>query len=162
MSSFGETIIKNLAQMHRMILNLSGTDRISIQDELTLIQSYLEVEKARLKDRLKYSISISEDLRKEMIVPLIIEPLVENAVKHGIAKKAAGGQLDIHISKENGFLIIVVDDNGTGFVIEKMNPGEGIFNIQERLKLYYHHQASLKMNSTPGMGTKVTLTLPAE
>jgi tetratricopeptide (TPR) repeat protein len=155
-----EHLVKNLSTMYRNLLELSDSKLITIQAELNIINSYLEIEKSRLKDHLEYSISVDKTLLNCKIPPLIIEPAVENAVEHGICKNEKGGRLELTIEKAEQFIRISVKDNGLGFDQSEFTMGFGLYSIQERLKLFYKNKAVFALHSVPGQGTELMMEVP--
>ena len=143
-------------------------DLINIQDELSLIESYLYIEKERFGDRLTihWDIETNEDLQ---VPPLSIQTLVENAVNHGVLKKVFGGNIWIQITKQADHYQITIKDDGIGMSSEEVNEllsdgdvheGIGISNTNHRLKKLYN--TSLKIESEPNVGTAVSFQIPIE
>ncbi len=121
----------------------------SVASELEIVQTYLEVEKVRFDERLTYSIDIQEEKLKEAKIPrFIIQPLVENAIKHAVSKMAGQGEIKIEISQETNLLQIRLFDNGVAFP-EPLNAGYGLQSIQDKLRLLCGENASLELLNTP-------------
>ena len=138
--------------------SLTETSLIHFEDELKHIKVYLSLEELRFKDRIKINYDIKSS--EFMVPPLSIQPLVENAVKHGILKKVEGGTLTIKTySKDNANIVEIIDD-GVGFDMSKIdfnsNQHFGIENIRNRLKIMCN--GKLEIISKPGKGTKSTIT----
>jgi LytS/YehU family sensor histidine kinase len=129
--------------------SLYGKDTmISIEEEMGLVNDYLELEKLRFEERLKVTIQIAEDLKPVKVLPLSIQTLVENAIKHGIDKQKKGGEISISITRENARVRIGVMNTGTLSVgYEK---GLGLKNLAERLQLQYNGKAVFGLNETEG------------
>ena len=142
-------------------------DFVPIDSELSLIRSYLYIEKERFGDRLKVTWNIEEDIQLK-IPALSIQPLIENAINHGIMKRRDGGEIAIRITTYETYVKISVEDNGVGIeddilqhILDKKpanESGVGLLNINLRLQRLYGK--GLHINSTPGIGTKVTFTVP--
>ena len=140
--------------------------------EIDVVESYLDIERARFEDRLGVSIDVPVRLRAVRVPPLVLQPLVENAVKHGIAPREIGGHVAVRARVEPGgadhsrHLCLTVDDSGAGVSTEALRDGidrgVGIRNVERRLKYQYGGAASLSIRSTPGKGTIVTVILPME
>ncbi|UQZ34037.1 histidine kinase [Paenibacillus sp. PK3_47] len=139
---------------------------ILIDKELELVRSYLALEKARFDDRLNIEFHVQEGIR-ELIPPLSIQPLVENAVNHGLMRKEAGGTVRLSISLHPGMLVVAVSDDGVGMSPERIaevlaydrpEGGIGLRNIQRRLLKIYG--TGLAIVSTPGMGTTISYAIP--
>ncbi|WLV25187.1 LytS/YhcK type 5TM receptor domain-containing protein [Aciduricibacillus chroicocephali] len=157
--------------------NLSGiTDRIvSLEKELENVFAYLAIEQARFPDKFELNVDIHPEATHMMIPPFILQPLVENAITHGELKEMEGmGKIHITITPQNEtHLKVTVSDNGVGIPSErlrdlgqrkvessKQGSGTALFNIKERLTALFSQDATFSMNSTPGEGTCVTITLP--
>lgn len=154
-----------LTKLLRRVLNT--TDEFATLDsELQLIDSYLEIERARFEDRLRVSIDIPDDLRKMEIPTLILQPLVENAIKHGISTTRAGGEISIRatIEKDNGHddLCITVADTGDGraLLARPESTGVGLRNIQDRLESYYQGDARLELYRYRDVETRAVIAIP--
>lgn len=135
-----------------------------LKDEIELIKSYLSIEQARFKDQLIVEYDIDEEC--DILIPcLILQPIVENAVKHGLLPKAGGGKLRISVKRAGNNVVIKISDNGTGMDIERLPDilvgnelGIGLSNTNERLKQYYNTE--IKAKSEVGEGTEFTVTIP--
>ncbi|MBQ4111168.1 MAG: histidine kinase [Clostridia bacterium] len=139
---------------------LTCSDTIPFEKELEHVECYLRIEKARFRERLNVVYSIQcTDFR---IPPLTVQPLVENAVKHGITKKAAGGTVRISAFSDEKHYVVEIIDDGVGFHTEtasgKGDGHVGLSNVESRVKRMC--RGTLDMKSTPGVGTRVTLTIP--
>jgi len=136
-----------------------------LKNELELVGSYLEIEKARFEERIEVVYDLTADL--EVRIPiLVLQPIVENAVIHGILPRDEGGRIEISIKREQTALFFKVKDNGIGIEMEKdsnvfrgkLGKGVGLSNIDKRLKKLYGK--GLEINSIPGIGTEVTWCVP--
>jgi sensor histidine kinase YesM len=139
---------------------------VMLSTEMDMVIAYLNIEKARFGNKLEYGIEL-EDGANFAIQPLIIQPLVENAVKHGVGKKLSGGRVDISVRKTEAGYTVCVEDNGVGmtaakisaiFEAEGKNKGIGLKNVNERLRL--HYGKGLAIESEPGKGTRVSFEIP--
>ena len=140
---------------------------VPLEDELELIKAYLHIEKERFGDRLSINWEVDEALQVD-IPSLTIQPLVENAIRHGIMNRPEGGQLTIRISQEDSSIEITVEDNGVGIeevVVEGLlkktssrHTGIGLLNTDLRLKRQYGH--GLQIKSTRGIGTEISFIIP--
>ncbi|MBW2563907.1 MAG: histidine kinase, partial [Deltaproteobacteria bacterium] len=147
-------------------------DFVTVADELQQVKSYLAIEKARFGKRIKFTMDIEPEYDQWPIPPLIIQPLVENAVKHGISVKEEGGSVSVVISKHNEELHIIVQDDGIGMdekqsenifrksSINNNSSGIGLQNINKRMEQIYGPQYKLVMNSKQDSGTTVKLMIP--
>ena len=135
---------------------------------MDLIESYLAIERARFEERLQITIDVPAELRNLRIPPLIIQPLVENAIKHGIAPRKAGGEVIVSARLKNGLnapsLNISVVDTGSGVSKENLEQGRrrgvGLTNIEKRLEHFYGPTATVELHSQPDNGTTVEIQLP--
>lgn len=159
--------VSNLASFFRY--TLKHTEKVSIQEEITFVEKYLKIQLARFSDTLSYSINVDENCKTQIIPPLIIQPLVENSIKHGVEEIEGPGTIEISVYKENQRVIIKVIDNGKGvkFDINSIltnssdNKHIGIKNIQERLELFYKNKANLRLsNRISQNGTIATISIP--
>jgi sensor histidine kinase YesM len=155
---------------------LKTTDEfVSLSEEIRVIKAYLDIELARFEERLSINIDIPPQLMMVRIPSLIIQPLVENAIKHGISPAKLGGAIEISaklvIDSKEGFpssnkiLCITVQDTGVGTndiktVCKDRQSGIGLSNIRERLNHYYGSSASLNISSLFGKGTIVEIKFP--
>ena len=129
--------------------------------ELAVIRPYLEILKVRMEERLQTEVRVSDGLLSAEFPPMMLQSLVENAIKHGLEPKAEGGQLTVGAEIVHGKLAVTVADTGLGFGKAATNgTGIGLSNIRERLALLYGNKASLTVAETPGGGTTVTITVP--
>ncbi|GAB6183876.1 sensor histidine kinase [Thermodesulfovibrio hydrogeniphilus] len=146
--------------------SLKREKEISLGEELSYVEAYLSIEQARFGDKLtvKYFIDPAVDLDIP-ILPFTIQPLVENAIKHGLKPKLEGGEILIKIYNNDDKVVISVEDNGVGFQSNKNvqkteNSGLGLYLVNERLKKFYGQASELQVESKLGFGTKVTFKIP--
>ena len=129
--------------------------------ELAVIRPYLEILKVRMEERLVTRIDVPEGLLSAEFPPMMVQTLVENAIKHGLEPKAEGGELSVHAEIVHGRLQVSVADTGLGFGrAPTAGTGVGLANIRERLQLLYGNRAALTVAENPGGGTRVTITVP--
>ena len=167
------SMVGSLSDFFRTSLN-QGKDIITIKEELQHSRSYLEIQQMRYQDILNYEIDVPEELHRYLIPKITIQPLVENALYHGIKNKRGPGRIVISGRKEEDFLILQIEDNGIGMrkerldqVKEGMNqkiPTEkdiyGLYNVNERIRLNFGEKYGLSIESTYGEGTVVSIILP--
>ncbi len=155
------TLMK-LTQLLRSVL--SSTKEFSLlEDEMKIIESYLDIERARFEERLEVTIEIPPDLLKTRVPSLILQPLVENAVKHGIGESKSGGKVTIsaELEGENGEVVLNLTVANTGAAFgENLEKGVGLNNIEQRLRNYYGDAAAMQIESRAEKGTCVTLKFP--
>jgi sensor histidine kinase YesM len=132
-----------------------------LQRELAVIRPYLEILKVRMEERLATEIDVPEGLMSAQFPPMMIQTLVENAIKHGLEPKPEGGRLTLKAEIVHGKLAVSVTDTGLGFGrAPTAGTGVGLANIRERLQLIYGTKALLAVAENPGGGTRVTITVP--
>jgi two-component system, LytTR family, sensor kinase len=145
----------------------AGEEFVSIGEELDLIEAYLDIERARFEDRLRVRVDVPWELRRARIPALVIQPLVENAIKHGISECLAGGEVRISARVTDDAIVISVVDTGVGVTeatIErrKARGSMGLSNIEQRLRRYSNTATPLILHSTPGAGTTVEVRIPLQ
>ncbi len=129
--------------------------------ELEVIRPYLEILKVRMEDRLRTEIDVPEGLLSAEFPSMMIQTLVENAIKHGLEPKPEGGALSVRAEMVHGKLAVTVADTGLGFgKAATAGTGVGLANIRERLQLLYGNKATLSVRENHGGGTAVTITVP--
>lgn len=159
-----EAMTVELSNLYRRVLAASKHEKHSLAAEIGLCRSYLEIEKARFGERLKYEIEMGEgvDAEATQIPVLCVQPFVENGVKHGLLSQVAGGRLKIRAALGAGeVLTITVEDDGVGYGKAPKSKGTGtaITNCRERLKMMFPEQSSLEIEGKEP-GTRVTLKMP--
>ena len=155
-----EDSVIRLSNLYRKVLSVSDQTFILIGEEIELIEDMLALERLRFEDRLTYHISCPESLRERKIPGFLIEPLVENVIKHVQSESEKTIDIDIRMEDENGRLYIEVRDNGQGFDVNKTDIGFGLFSIQERLRLLYGEDYTFDVQSMKNKGTKVSIQIP--
>ena len=150
-----------LGDFLRLTLGLGEKTSVRFSEELDLLQKYMAIEKIRFGERLRMQEAIQEDSKACLLPPLLLQPLVENAVKHGIASLPEGGEIRLAAERQNGRLAIVVENSWDPETPPRRSGGMGLKNVQRRLEARYGKEASLRVN-TEGELFQVTLSLPAE
>lgn len=167
-------LVDALTNMFRIGLS-HGKDIITVKEEITHVSNYLYIQKIRYKDKLNYVIHVDESLYAIEVPKLILQPLVENAIYHGVKAKRGGGTITITGVPEGENLVFTVQDNGAGMPQEKVEElnrrmsersvldeqkSFGLFYIRERIQLCYGKGYGVHVESALGEGTRVTITLP--
>ncbi|AKD56802.1 histidine kinase [Spirosoma radiotolerans] len=138
-----------LSKLFRYSTGRDGELFATLADELEMVRTYLQVEKVRFGNRLTFSVEISDPALSELRLPqFLLQPVVENAIKHGIAKRADQGRIDVRIYEKNGELHLCVHDNGPAFP-DDMSGGYGLRSIQDKLKLLYGDEAKVELQNWP-------------
>jgi len=176
MIELGETdraidMTSSLARFFRIGIS-RGEETISVGTEFEYVQTYLEIQKQRYKDKLSYEIAFSPDLGNLQILKMIIQPLVENAIYHGIKNIEGPGVIRITGQREGESIIIRVSDNGVGMAPDELaalrdglieprpTNGVGVRNVQERIHVYFGLEYGVSFESAPGAGTVATIHIP--
>ncbi|SFS04395.1 sensor histidine kinase [Anaeromicropila populeti] len=166
------TMLTNLSMFFRGILS-KGNDIINLEEEINHIHCYLDIQQVRYQDIMEYSINVPEQLKKIKVPKLILQPLVENALYHGVKEKRGKSTITITCSDQGEDILITVVDNGIGMIAEKLNfvknslknserVGFGLTAVHERLKLYFGGSYGVDIHSEYGVGTTVKVQIPKE
>lgn len=169
--------IKLLGKSMRHFLESNGSS-VTLESELEYVRIYLEIQKIRFRDKFDYRFRLDDgvDCGTYKMIPLLLQPIVENAMVHGLEEKEAGGLIEIGVSAQGQKLLITVSDNGCGMTDaelsrlvekinapkEKMSGGIGLYNVQRRIKMFYGESCGLEITSVPNAGTTVLVTLPLQ
>lgn len=162
-------MVKALGQFFRLSLS-GGSSHIAIRDEIQHVKEYLYIQKKRYGDKLNYSFDLDESIMDVKVPKIILQPIVENAIYHGIKELDGTGHISIKSLKEDGFIKFIISDDGVGFDMNMLNKqkdklklsGVGIKNVDERLKLNYCDDCGVQIESEKGKGTTVTLRILIE
>ena len=168
-------IVTSLSSFFRTTLS-GGRDFIHISEEISHIEAYLRIQKLRYRDILSYHIELPAGLRDCLILKMALQPVVENALYHGIKNKRGMGHIAVSVAEDDGGIALIVEDDGIGMKEEELerlrrlaagaeapqgdNKGFGIANVAERLKLNYGEGYGLSFKSVYGEGTRVVLKIP--
>lgn len=152
-------MLELLADVLRQVLDTGRPREVPLSDELQFVERYLAIEQVRFSDRLHITSSIEDRARAALVPDLIMQPLVENAIRHGVARRAEAGKVTITARVVGGALEVSVRDDGAG--IESLGrEGVGLSNTAERLRTLYGDAASMTMSTPANGGTEVLLRLP--
>lgn len=154
-------MLEDLNRYLRTVLDRIREGNTTLAEEVELLQAYLSIIGVRMGDRLQYRIEIPSDLLAIPFPPLLIQPLVENAIRHGLEQKLQGGRIDITARRENERLYIEVKDNGIGLA-EGWHPGVGLDNVYKRLQGLYGRQVEFKVKNNEMVGVTALISLPLE
>lgn len=145
----------------RHTLDASRREHATVGDELAIIADYLEILRLRMGERLWYEVAADDATRALPLSPMLLQPLVENAIKHGLEPKIEGGRITVSAVVQDGRLNIVVEDTGLGFGVatDTAGSGSGLANVRGRLKAIYGDAARLSIEQ-PEAGTRIRLSLP--
>ena len=167
------SIVTALAKFFRISLS-KGKNIITVKDEVEHVRNYLMIQNMRFKNRFEYSIDVEDDILSYSSLKLMLQPLVENAIYHGMEFMDGDGKIEVRVFKENDSLYFTISDNGLGMsedvvatllskdiIPSKKGSGIGVKNVNERIKLYFGNEYGVKVESEPDEGTKITIHLPA-
>ncbi|KJK23266.1 histidine kinase [Burkholderiaceae bacterium 16] len=144
----------------RASLTASRSTQGTVAQEAALLHDYLEVIKIRMGERLNYTIDIDPGLAKAPLAPMLLQPVVENAIKHGLEPKIEGGRLVVRLQRRNDRMLACVEDNGLGFKPSD-GSGVGLSNLRERLAVLYDGDAQVRIEErSPGTAVLIDLPLP--
>ncbi|QZY54147.1 sensor histidine kinase [Crassaminicella profunda] len=170
-----QEIVFSFAELLRYTLKKNSTHLVCLQDEIQYIQNYLKIQSMRLGDRLKYKIEVEDEIKNARIPFMLLQPIVENAINHGIEKKKEGGMIELSLYKINNAVVIKIKDDGVGMSKEKLNnlfhenkqddknilsTGIGIKNLKKRLAYYFEGNAVFDIYSDFQKGTTVKMQIP--
>ena len=144
----------------RASLSRTRAEGGTLGDEVALLTAYLDVLKIRMGDRLDYAFQIAPELLATAFPPMLLQPLVENAIRHGLEPKVTGGRVRVAAARQGDRLKISVADDGLGFA-ETSGSGLGVANVRARLSALYGPSAQLDLGSGVGAGVTATLNIPA-
>lgn len=171
-----QNIIRSLTRYYRSVLN-KGKDEIDILDEVRMSEAYMEIQSCRFKGKIRFECEVDPAIESFMVPKLILQPLLENAIFHGIGKKESGrGSIWLRVYRRERYVVMEVSDDGVGFRYEnqmdeqlleeksndKLHPGSkyGLYNIKRRITLFFAGDGDVKVESTPGIGTSIYILIP--
>lgn len=164
-------ISNSLAKYYRLVLSKGGTT-IAVRDEIDMVRAYLQIQKIRFGEMFDVEYRLDSEVMGFMIIKNLLQPLVENALNHGIEPKRSHGTLIVRVELRNGDLVMQVIDDGVGMDgrtlsevssgrVERTSGGYAVKNVMERLKAYYEKGHSFEVFSRPGIGAQFTITIRA-
>ena len=159
-------MITRLGDFLRLTLENSGTQEVTLQQEMEFLRCYLEIERVRFQDRLTTRVFVDPDALDHYVPNLILQPIVENAIRHAVAPRSTPGELEISAKQEDGFLRIRIRDNGPGLPMNRtvdslFKKGLGLMNTQTRLDRLYGVRHRFEIANDPEGGLAVTLEIPS-
>ncbi|MGH8372321.1 MAG: sensor histidine kinase [Gammaproteobacteria bacterium] len=153
-------MIVRLSNLLRLTLEQRHTQFLPLARELEFVRSYLEIQRERFRDKLEIHFDVTDDVSQTEVPSMILQPLVENALRHGLLAKTTLGSLRIVAHREDGHLCLIVEDDGAGLPPGGVTEGVGLSNTRARLEMLFGVAASLQMLTRIGGGTRVELRLP--
>ncbi len=154
-----ERLVEQMAALLRFSLDADHSGLVPLEREMKIVGDYLEIERARFGDRLRYQIDVPSELSQSQIPPLALQTLVENSVKYAIAADRAGGEICISAARSNGSCRLEVSDSGPAFRLESAPAGHGLDNLKGRLSTLFGSDASLLLERV-GERNKLILSVP--
>ncbi len=158
-----EQMITNLSDLLRLSLENVGVQEVPLKQELDFLNKYVEIEQTRFHDRLRLSMEIEPDTLDASVPNMILQPLVENAIRHGIGALSTGGRIEIGADREEGMLHLFVRDNGRGLLNgeqQALKEGVGLANTRARLAHLYGSTHRFALVNPPGGGLMVDMEIP--
>lgn len=155
-----DRMISRLGDFLRMTLDASPEQLVPLRRELAFIEAYLGIERIRFQERLSVRVEVPAELMGARVPAFILQPLVENALKHGLSGRARGGTVILRARRDTDLLLLEVQDDGEGFVSGM--EGVGLSNVRSRMGLLYAGRHRLDILGSPGRGTLVVLGMPLD
>jgi len=155
-------LLEELSDLLRGVLNASSQRLVPLKQEVELLEHYLYIQKKRFEERLQFNMNIPKECDAILVPPLLLQPLVENSLKHGLASSKKQGILNINAKKEGEYLEVSVQDNGSGFDTDGVKWGHGLTIIQDTLPLLFGSRQEIKIDSIPGVGTTIKIKIPLD
>ena len=157
-------VVLKLSNILRRLLRKHETF-VPLREELEFIDDYLDIEVIRFgRDKLQIFKEIDEEARESFVPSMLLQPIIENSIKHGIAPRLEGGEIHLRSTLKDGRLLIEIDDNGMGIPPERLvdvyGGGIGISNVHARLRLLYGDQFKMDIRSQEGEGTQIRIEIP--
>jgi LytS/YehU family sensor histidine kinase len=153
-------MLESFIRFLRASLGATRAESTTLADEAELIAAYLDVLEIRMGKRLTYEIDVPPDLHTFSLPPMLLQPVVENSIRHGLEPKMEGGRVSVHARRDGDAVVIEVTDDGVGFAATTRG-GVGLTNLRDRLRLLYGERASLAIGEGAGGGARVAMRLPA-
>ena len=156
-------VLVRLSELLRLTLDNAGRHEVPLKQELEFLETYLEIEQTRFQDRLTVRLDIDPATLEAQVPNLLLQPLVENAIRHGVAPRAAPGVVEVRAARRDGNLELMVRDNGPGlvnFAPSSESRGIGLANTRARLERLYSADYELDLSDAAGGGLQVTVTIP--
>jgi sensor histidine kinase YesM len=157
-----DRVLDHLGSLFHKVQDSTARTEVPLAEELELVREYLAIEEVRFRDRMRTRVTASPGALECRVPPLFLQPLVENAVRHGISATSSSGRVEVEASLNDGRLVLEVRDDGPGMPAEAERPaGVGLRNTRERLEQLYGAAARLDVVTAPGAGTTIRIELPA-
>ncbi len=157
-----EEMLDRLGSLFQRVRTTTESAGIPLRDEIAMVEDYLAIEQRRFRDRLETSVRTETSTSSCLVPPLILQPLVENAIRHGVAPRSEGGCVTVRASEEGGVLTVEICDNGPGLSATPIRPGTGtgVSNTRERLEHAYGPEGVLELSEREGGGVCAVVRMP--
>jgi signal transduction histidine kinase len=155
-----DRMIARLSELLRLALDAGATEEVTLSRELEFLEKYLEIEKIRFGDRLSVDFLVAPEALLARVPNLLLQPLVENAVRHGVGARREGGRVEIRAARENGMLELAVTDDGAGLPEEGPHERIGLSNTRARLEQLYGARHRFELRNRPGGGLEASIAIP--
>ena len=152
--------ILSMSELLRFTLESHRTQDVALKDELDFLEKYLAIQQVLMRDRLRVRVNVEPETLDASVPNMLLQPLVENAIKHGISPRPEGGNIEVHARRLDGKLHVEIADDGLGLSEQQNGNGVGLVNTRERLKHLYGHEQAFNLSSFPGRGVTIRITLP--
>jgi two-component system, LytTR family, sensor kinase len=158
-----DAMLARLSELLRLTLDRVAVQQVTLRDDLEFIEKYLEIERTRFGDRLQIRMAIDPETLDAAVPSLVLQPIIENAIRYGVAPRIGGGQVEITATRQGERLVLLVRDDGPGLSRAKreaLTTGVGIANTRSRLEHLYRDQYRFDFDEAPGGGLIVTIAVP--
>lgn len=155
-----DLMIARLSDFLRLVIEHAGAQEVALVEELEFLQRYLDIQQVRFQDRLRVSVDATPEALSAMVPNLVLQPLVENAIRHAVEPRSAGGHVEVSAARDGDVLRLFIRDDGPGLRPGKPGTGLGIANTRARLEHLYGDRQSLEIANHPGGGVVVTVSFP--
>ena len=157
-------MVSRLSHFLRYSLDKNPMVMVDLEHEINTMRLYLEIEQVRFEDRLKVSFAVEDEAKRALVPSLVLQPLVENAIKYAVADREAGGQIKVRARKRNGQLLLSLEDDGPGIELDNGElpefTGVGIANTRERLAQLYNQGHTCEFTNAEPHGLRIEITIP--
>ncbi len=156
-------MLSQLSDLLRVSLSAPDTQEVAVEEEIAFLGRYIDIQRMRFHDRLAVDVRVEPETLRAVVPRLLMQPLVENAIRHGIATRTGPGRIDVEVRRDDGQLYLAVTDNGRGLPAGGMGAlrfGVGLKNTQARLEHLYGDEHRFELASAPGGGTIASIRIP--
>ena len=152
--------ILSVSELLRFSLESHRTQEVTLKEEIDFLGRYLEIQKTLMSDRLRVRLNVEPETLDASVPNMLLQPLVENAIKHGISPRPEGGNIEVYARRLDGKLYVEITDDGLGMNEQQNGNGVGLINTRERLKHLYGGAHKFNLSSFPGRGVTIRISLP--